>query len=1064
MKRFTATVQYLAVVFGLLALAAPSRAQLATGTMSGNVVDPSGAAVPGATVSATNVETKVNASAQTDNAGNFKLSYLPVGKYTVKVSKSGFRSIEIGSVSVLVNSDFGLGAIQLELGTATTTVEVTAAPPLVESTTSQISTTFTGQDLQTFSGVSEQEGLDFLALQVPGVVNNRELNFANYNGVGFAVNGIRGRANDQQVDGENNNDNSVTGPALFVENVDWVSEYQIVTNNFGAEYGRNAGSVVDEITKSGTNTWHGTASAVETNSVLQTLTNQEKYFEDLTKLPRYNEIFPSMSIGGPLWKNKIFVFGGFDVQYNSSSYLDSTGGETPTPAGQGELAGCFPGSASVAALLKYGPYAIGGGNPTVLPGSAMTVDYTDVPVPVPNDGGAGCNVELGGVERLLGNSYHEYDWIYKVDVVLSNADRFFGRYMYQKELYTGGDDGYGPVGYPYNVPALSQLMLLDWTHVFSGRAVNDFRVSYGRENVEFGGNSLGNTIPLQQNLGNALSEITFSDPNLIGFGVQNIFPQGRIVNTYQVQDNFSFTLGKHQFKAGFNGTNQRSPNVYLPNYNGTYTFTDWGTFAANTPSSVGITQGTPNLNFREYDTFLYFQDDWKIKENLTLNLGLTWTYFGQPANLFTQLDKAQQTSSDPFWLTSLPNSVTEFQPLPSNKHLFGPNIGFAYTPRFWQSLLGDNKTVIRGGYRLAYDPPFYNFYVNLADSSPQALAQTLSAPAVTPPGLLANPTGVNERAALTSFLSPGVYDPRTFDEAALTPNFGADKVQSWSLGIQRQLTKDLAAEVRYVGNHGANLFQAINGNPYIAGLASAYPSLIPAGVTPCSAPAIPEALGRVNCNEGIVYQYANTGYSNYNGLQTQLRATNLFRQLTLNTAYTRSKTLDNTSEVFSTFGAGNSTWASQNPLNNKGAEYGISGIDFPNNWTIGFTEQIPAFRSQQGVVGHILGGWAVAGNYAISSGQAYTPSQFELNYFSGGVANDTAFDLAEIGTFETSRPFWGTPSAPASQVGILAGDACSLYGADCLDTPSNLLSLNSLNTTGAVTPVTKSQVRYIVNG
>jgi hypothetical protein len=354
--------------------------------------------------------------------------------------------------------------------------------------------------------------------------------------------------------------------------------------------------------------------------------------------------------------------------------------------------------------------------------------------------------------------------------------------------------------------------------------------------------------------------------------------------------------------------------------------------------------------------------------------------------------------------------------------------------------------------------------LNLATSAPQSLAQTLSAPAVTPPGLLADPTGGNVRTQLASFLTPGVYDPRTFDEAQITPNFGPDRVQSWSFGVQRELVKNLALEIRYVGNHADNLFQAINENPYIAGLAAAYPSLIPSGVTPCATPAIPEALGRVHCNQGLVYQYTNTAYSNYDGVQSELRATNLFNQLTLTTGYTRSKTLDNTSEVFSTFNAGNSTWAAQNPLNYKGAEYGISGIDFPNNWTVGFNEQIPAFRSQHGVVGHILGGWAISGTYAISSGQPYTPSQFELNYFTGGVANDTAFDLAFIGTFETSRPFSGSPSAPGSQVGIFAGDACSFFGADCTATPSTLLSLNALNATGAVTPATKSQVRYIVNG
>ena len=143
--------------------------------------------------------------------------------------------------------------------------------------------------------------------------------------------------------------------------------------------------MVNIITNSGTNVWHGTVSASETNSVLQTLSNTQKFFEGLDKVPRYNTIFPSATIGGPLWKNHVFIFGGFDTQIDSSTTVYSTGSLTPTPTGIGQLASCFPGSASVAALQAHGPYAIGG-NPQIS-GTPTTVDYTTVPAPVPNDGG-----------------------------------------------------------------------------------------------------------------------------------------------------------------------------------------------------------------------------------------------------------------------------------------------------------------------------------------------------------------------------------------------------------------------------------------------------------------------------------------------------------------------------------------------------------------------------------------------------------------------------------------------------------------------------------------------------
>ncbi len=1042
----------------------PVSAQVSTGSISGTVTDPTGAAVPDAQVTALDPATGVGARATTDKTGYFKLSLLPVGKYNLEIDKSGFRKIRLDGVLVNPNADNALGSVlKLELGVSTSTVEVTAAPPLIESSQAQITNTFDTLALQTGSGIIENQGLDVLALTVPGVVQSRDNNFSNTNGVGFAVDGIRGRNNDQQIDGQNNNDNSVAGPGLFLSNIDFVSEYQITTNNFGPEFGRNSGSVVNIITNSGTNVWHGTVSAGETNSVLQTLSNTQKYFEGLTKVPRYNTIFPSATIGGPLWKNHVFVFGGFDTEIDSSTTSYATGSLTPTPTGIGQLASCFPGSASVAALQAFGPYAIGG-NPQPQ-GAPMTVDYTSVPVPVPNDGGAGCNVELAGVQRLLGDSSHEYDWVYRTDVVISNSDRFSGRYLYNKDTFFNVDEGQAAAGYPVNVPSLSQSFLLDWTHTFSARALNQFRASYSRLNVQFGGNSLG-SVPLTTGLGDALARVNFADTSLLGFGPADNFPQGRIVNTYQLQDNFDYTVGRHQLKAGVNFTYQRSPNIFLPNFNGSYTFDDWATYAANIPSAISVSSGSPSLDFREYDTFLYAGDDWKIKENLTLNLGLTWSYYGQPANLFHNNDTKQQTGSDPFWDTNLPLSVTTFPSIPAPKTSFGPSVGFAWSPHTKWLGGGSGKTVFRGGYRLSYDPPFYNIYLNIASSAPQVLAQTLTGAVAAANPIPADPKGGNVREALASSLVFGVSDPREFNQTTITPNFGPDKIHSWSFGLQRELTKAAALEVRYVGNHALNLFQSINANPYIAGLAAVYPNLVPAGLTPCPASEAinANAVGRVNCNEGVLRERTNTGYSDYEGLQAELRTNRLFNQLTMVSSYTYSKTTDNVSEIFSTFAGGNSLAFSQNPLNFTSAEHGISGLDIPNNWTVSFVEEIPLFRGQHGVVGHILGGWSVSGTYYIASGQPYTPTQFFTNAFSGGVANDTTFDLAFIGTYETSRPFWGNPSAPATSVGIFAGDACALYGAGCTLASSTLLDFGAFDSSGAVNPVTKNQVRYILNG
>lgn len=1057
-----------------LCAAQATRGQVVSGSISGTVVDQTGAAIANAAVELSETNTGAKTQGTTADTGYFRFVLLPIGNYSITITKAGFRKIELNNIQVTVNQEYSTGQVKMEVGEQTSTVEVTAAPPLVESTQAQVTTDITGQQLSTYSGILENQGMDMMTLEVPGVVNTRDMTFSNTNGVGFSVNGLRGRSNDQQIDGQNNNDNSVTGPGLFLSNPDFVEEYQITTNNFGAEYGRNSGSVVNLNTKSGTNTWHGTISGNETNSVLTSLSNVEKQLDDLTKPPRFNNEFTGGTIGGPLLKDKLFIFGGFDDQIDSSTGVFSTGALVPTPTGVGQLASCFPGSTSVQALQTYGPYGIGAGNPT--PVGTPTMGYYDgAPVNNTTDpvtGLAACGYQLNGIERTLPNGFHEWDWLTRVDYQIGSKDSVFGRLLYQK-LNDFNADGNQAAGYPVSVPGQTWYVLGQWSHTFASNMVNEFRFGYSHSNIQFGGNTIGDTVPLQTNVGEALSSITFSNSALLGYGPPNVFPQGRIVKTIQPQDNFDFTKGRHQFKAGVNFTSQHSPNVFLPNYNGTYVFSDWGAYSANTASSVSITAGNPDFTFKEYDTFWYFADDWKVKSNLTLNLGLTYTYYGQPANLFNQITTAQQKSSTPFWDPSLPLSATTVPSTPSVKDLFGPSIGFAWTPKGW--LFGNNKTVIRGGYRLTYDPAYYNTFLLVAISAPTVLAQTLTSPTS---GLIADPIGTNVRAEYAGDLTLGVFDPRSFDRTTVAPSFGPDRVHEWSLGIQRQVTANSAFEVRYVGNHGWDLFQSINANPYIAGLAASYPNLIPSGITPCTNPlpslynpslGINVATGRVSCDAGVTNETANSGFSNYDAVQAEFRTTALHNQLTMKMGYTYSKTMDNVSEIFSTFAGGNSVAYSQNPLNYTGQEYGLSGLDTPNVWTLTLLEDIPFMRSQHGVLGHILGGWAISGTYIIASGEPFTPSQEFLNYYSGGVANDTAFDLAFIGVPETSRPFVGNLGAPAQQVGIYAGDACTVFGVGCSVAANTLISMNAINaapagTTPPVDTVSKSQVRFILNG
>jgi len=1053
----------LAIVTLALLCAIPSAGQVLKGSISGTVADPQGAVVSGALVKATNIATGVTLTTTSDNSGLFRFNLIPAGTYKIELSAQGFKTTVQNDILVGVGRDSGLGVLKLTVGETNTTVEVSAEAPLIESTQAQITNTFSGVALDHFAGVQENEGLDNLALFVPGVVSVRDQGFSNANGGGgFAVNGVRGRNNDQEIDGQNNNDNSVAGPALFVADPEFVQQYVIVTNNFGPEYGRNAGSVVNLITKSGTNAWHGSIYGNENNSILNSMTSTQNS-TGLTQPPRANDEFGGFTVGGPMVKNKAFFFGGFDQEILSTGTVYSTGSLTPTPAGLATLAGCFTTGVSadaIAALSKFGPWGISSGNPKA--GNLTTATV------------AGCpNVEEGTVSRVLPTPFHGFNFITREDVQIGSKDNLSARYIFNRGNNFNTQDN-GAAGYVVNVPALSQAVLFSETHNFNSHIVNELRGSFGRLNVQFGGNTIG-TEPTTGQIGTAVTDVIFLQ-NFLGYGVNAGLPQGRVVNTWQVQDNWNYVLGKHTLKAGVNWTYQQSPNIFLPFINGGYFFNNLNDYVNNTPLAGLITSGNPELGLKEYDTFFYVGDDWKIGHNLTLNLGVTYSFSGQPLNQLHDLGVQQQNGPNPLWLSTLPASVTAPTAVPSYKKAIGPSIGFAYTPQWGGFLTGHGKTTIRGGYRLSYDPSFYNVILNNYGGAPSVLQAFVAAPP-----LPAVPTAPNVRPLLLAGLTLGALDPRDLGEVTTSSNFRPDQVQSMSLGFEREITKNSAFEARFVGNHATKLFQTLNANPFLGtaanpGLAQLFPNLVPAGETPCPAANAfsPSAEGRVNCNQGVLLSRNNSGYSNYAGIQTEFRANNMFKQLTARIGFTYSKTLDNVSEIFGTGGAGTTTSLAQNPLNTGKAEYSFSGLNIPRQFTVTLVEELPFFKEQHGLLGHVLGGWALTGSYIYNSGQGYSPQ--DPNFAAATAAGDF-FDSGFNGNFNGSqtaaRPFLGSLSAPANSVGIYAGDACALNGLGllpgnaCTAAPANqLISLNDINNgvpAGSVRNVTNSQVRYIAN-
>jgi hypothetical protein len=1051
--------------------------------MSGTVIDAQRAPIPNAEVSITNVATREKLTTITGTDGSFHGNALLAGIYSVRVAKTNFEQLLVENAPVNAGSDLGLGELQLNLGEASTTITVQSVSGLAERTEPQLSRSFGTQALTSLPGILENNGLDNLALLVPGVADSRDLGFSSANGAQFSVNGLRGRSIDQQIDGQNNNDSYETGPLISVGDPEFVVQYELTTGNFNAEFGRNSGSVVNIVTKSGTNDLHGSLYATESNWRFNSLSANQKSIEGLTGVPAFNDAFLGGTVGGPIAKDRLFFFAGVNSEILNQTEVFAAGQLTPTPAGLDTLIGCFPDSASVRALRSFGPYSVKAGNPRQLGG----VTLMDVP---------GCSaLATAGIQRSLPADARQNNFIIKFDYQ-TPKNHFSGRYLYARR-FASNSDGAAAAGYSADGFQLSQAYNFSWTRFLGVSTANEFRASYGRNNFQDGGNSLGDTVPRASKLGDGLTFITFTNSNLLSFGVPPGLPAGRIANTYQFHDNWTHIAGRHAWKLGVDVTQVRAPITMLINYNGSFQFTDFAAFAANSPDRIRIASGNPYLDFRETDLYPYAADQIRLANNLILTLGLTWSYYGQPANILHKISTRSQTGDDPLWNSSLPLSVTTSPELPAFKNGWAPGIGFAWSPHSNFLHLGSN-TVFRGGYRMSYDPAAYITYAKAANDAPNVISTTLTGGGAEATPLPAVPTGGNVRTLLGPHLQTGIFDPRAFGQTTVSPDFGPDRVHQWSFGIQHEISHNAVLEVRYVGNHGTRLFQTVDGNPYILGLTNTHPDLVPAGwkTCPASRAAIPELVGRVNCTGGaLVQERTNNGYSDYNGLQIELRSTSLWQQLTLLSFYTLSKTTDDTSEIGATGSAGNTSALSQSQVNFTNQEHGLSGLDFPHKFVLSAVEEIPLFKNRSGVVGQILGGWRAAAIYTLSSGQPYTAVQFSLSCNAGGDicasspsdANpyDPAFNAEYALPDGSLRPFLGSNNAPVQSVGIFAKDICAsdssgiLCGNSAIF-PTTLISLNQFNngftgtkldssgrvisdSTHPAQIVAKDQVRFIAN-
>jgi len=1077
------TVQLLALLALLFAAVFAIAQGIVTGSISGTVEDAQGAVVNNAKVTAKDVATNREYSGDTGNGGVFTLRSVPPGTYLVTIEAPNFRKYENKGVVVNVGTDAGLGHVKMEVGSASETLTVEGgAAPLIETNTQQITATF---DAQQARDLPVGNTLDSLALFVPGIATAGDASFSNNNGAEISVNGQRARSNNYQLDGQANNDNSVGGPSIFFGNQDAISELQIVTN-YSAEYGRNMGAVVNYITKGGTNAFHGSAYEIFNGSFADSLRNEEKN-------PLFGFCAPGEdpadgctpvtvgrvvdnrfggTIGGPIIKDKLWFFGSTHYQrqrFGQTASQAPNNRVLPTAAGLATLQGAFPGNAAVAALANIGPTAIAAGNPTFT--NLTTKSVSDVPgVTCPGDPSC-VDVEFGLPNRFIPSLFNDYEGTGRVDVKITNKDNFFGRYVFQQNLSTGVGGGNGiAVGDYVDVPGRSQQIGLDWSRTWSVNFVNQARFSFSRAGFGFEGGAVPGC--LRSAINNCPTNITFSSSSgLAGFGYSTNFPQGRIINVYQVQDNASWQVGKMTIKLGGEYSKQRSPNVFLPVINGSFSYRNFNNYLAGITNSDSIASGNPSDPFKENDLAFYVENDSRIKDNLTLNLGLRWEFFQQAVNLLHDRTVAQQTGPNPFWDPTLPLDRTTIPHVPQDMNNFSPVVGFAWTPRTMRGVFGEDRTVIRGGFRIGYDPSFYNIFLNTATNSPVVNANSFSGP-----GVPASGTGPDV-IALLSPLNPTGGDPGFKKQVLVGRHFHNPYSEQWNFGIQHSFgaSQRLVGEVRYVGNHDVGNFQNLDGNPGLNGLLNVYsgvsgdalacdpsqapqcyagpgfPTFVPAGLTPCTDSTQPGfRLGNVDCTHSRIQVRDNQAFSIYHGLQTELRMAN-YHGLTATFSYTYSHSIDNTSEVFSTVAGGNTLAIAQNPFDTSRGEKGNSGIDYPHVFGMTLIYDVPFYKSQHGFVGKALGGWQINSTYRYTTGQPYTTIQVRPVLVFG--PNSGLPDLCDFGgtlstTFSACRPFVSNPGAPLGTVGFCTDPSAS----DC-----GILDYATGN------PTTRDAVHWIAN-
>ena len=919
-------------------------AQSFRGSIRGKVTDPNGGLVVGAKVSSKNVNTGLSREAVTNDEGAYVIAELPAGTYTVAVNASGFAQVAqtvVVNVGLDTTADFDL----LKLEQRQETVTVSEETPLVESTRDVLGEVV---DQRLVSDLP-LNGRDFgkLVALVPGATVEPAGVAAIQSGFGqFSINGNRDRSNNYTVDGTDNNDpffnnsafnqTGIGGAPASLLPIDSIQEFNLQAS-FPPEYGRNSGSVVNILTKSGSNHLHGSAFEFLRNSAM----DARNYFNraPAIKTPFRNNNFGA-SLGGPIAKDRTFFFGAYEGQRErvGSDFTFLVPGNNPAlPASNSSLANQI----TAAQTLVEGN--------GVTPSPALTNILTQIfPTATGFNGTSG---------TLAGSVLDKNDvdsFIVKIDHQISQSESLTGRYALARstQVFPLGGLGFGAGSrlpqFAQSSPTRVQLFSASLLTTLSGNRINEVRFGYSRYRTSFTAldsnvdpASFGtSSVPFNLGTGKlGLPEIdmggTFENLGASGFSI----PRGRVSQSFQVLDNFTWVKGRHTIKFG--GEYRRAS---ISSFNDNL---ERGLFSfSSDPSSLILCPGQPtdpvecsdagavtlanyylgntfpsvNAGNTQRDTFnnglaFFAQDDFRIAPSFTLNFGMRWEYFGplgEKNNLLSNLGADG----------NLAMVGTDGLHGVFNRDLnnFGPRVGFA-----WNVF---SKTVVRGAYGVYYDYiPQDLLIANFTNSAGLATNPIGPQPVLS----LSNTydstawSGINPANTVVSPI-PAPYPPAGADIFFTPRNLVTPYSQNWNLNIERELNATLALQLGYIGSKGTKLVRLRDANqPDING-------------------------NRPNQNYGFMDEFATISASNYNAFQATLRTRN-WHGLSGFTGYTFSKSLDDASDGIDFNFA---TVAIPQDSNNLAAEHGPSNFDTRQRFTAAFTYALPYF----GGLKRLTDGWA----------------------------------------------------------------------------------------------------------